>query len=63
MTLDKTPVMILEKEVKFLQDFIRILQTREGIDPNATQDKLDGLIKRCKEKIDEFERAIIKLKA
>lgn len=63
MTLDKTPTMILEKEIKYLKDFIHTIQTRNGIDPNASQEKLDGLIKRCEEKITEFETAINKLKS
>ena len=63
MTLDKTPIMALEKEVKFLKDFIRILQTKEGIDPNATQEHLDKLVLRCEDKINEFEAAIDKLKS
>ena len=62
MTLDNTPIMILEKEVKFLNDFIKIIETRKGIDPSASQEKLDGIKVRCQQKIKEFEAAITKLK-
>jgi hypothetical protein len=63
MTLDNTPITILEKEIKFLKDFIRILDTREGLDPDAPQEKLNNLRDQCAAKIDEFEIAIGKLKS
>ncbi len=56
--MDKTPIQILQKHIGYYQSFIVKLETKEGIDKNANQEKLDGLIAGCKKKIAEFEIAI-----
>ena len=62
MTLDKTPVDILENEVRFLSDFIDILDKREDIDPSVPQEKLNLIKEKCENKIAEFKNAIDSLK-
>lgn len=62
MRLDETPVTILQKEIGYLNNFIGILETRYSIDPTVSIEKIEGLILRCKEKVNEYEKAIEKLK-
>jgi hypothetical protein len=63
MRLDETPITILEKEIGYLKNFIGILETRYSIDPTVSIEKIQGLIVQCSQKIDEYEKAIIKLKS
>ncbi len=60
--MDETPISVLLKQIKFYNQFINSLTTKEGIDENASQKKLNKLIKECKIKIKEFKRAIKILK-
>lgn len=55
---EETPVKVLCKQINFYRSFIEKLKTKDGIDKDAPQDKLDKLICECEEKIKEFETAI-----
>lgn len=55
---EETPVKVLCKQINFYLSFIEKLKTKDGIDKDAPQEKLDKLICECEEKIKEFETAI-----
>lgn len=60
--MNETPITVLEKKIKFYNDFIVILQNKDGIDKNAPQEKLDGIVMDCRDKIAQFEAALDILK-
>lgn len=59
--MDETPITVLQKQIRFYETFIDRLTTKEGLSGDVTQEKLDGLIVECKNKITEFNEAIKKL--
>jgi hypothetical protein len=62
--MQETPIQVLEKKIKYYENFKRTCETREGIIKNEnepeeeTKKKFDGLIKECDAKIKEFKIAI-----
>jgi len=64
MSIDSTPISVLEKEIKHFEAFIRRLQTREGITKHENENeeehkkKFDKLISDYRLKINEFQTAI-----
>lgn len=56
--MEETPVSVLCQKINFYRSFINRLKTKEGIDKDAPQEKLDKLICEYEEKIKEFEAAI-----
>ncbi len=62
MTLNNTPTTVLESEILVFKKFMQVLQSRENLNPETTDEKIIALVKRCEEKIKEFEEAITKLK-
>lgn len=59
--MNETPITVLAKQIEFYRSFIKKMENRDGIDPDASQEKLDSLIGQCKVKIEEFQIAIGKL--
>jgi hypothetical protein len=55
---DETPIKVLCKKINLYRSFVERLKTKEGIDKDAAQEKLDKLICEYEEKIKEFEIAI-----
>jgi hypothetical protein len=62
MTLNNTPTTVLENEILVFKKFMQVLQSRDNVNPETTDEKITNLVKRCEEKIKEFEDAILKLK-
>lgn len=60
--MNETPITVLEKKIKFYNDFIVRLQNKDGIDKNAPQEKLDSIVMDCRDKIAQFEAALDILK-
>lgn len=56
--MEETPVSVLCQKINFYRSFIHRLKTKEGIDKNAPQEKLDKFISEYEEKIKVFESAI-----
>jgi len=62
--MEETPIMVLEKKIKYYITFIRRLETREGIVPNTTETpeetnaKFNKIINDCRVKITEYRAAI-----
>lgn len=58
LIMKETPISVLCKQIRFYQSFIVKLKTKDGIDKDSPQDKLDNLIRECEEKIKEFNGAM-----
>lgn len=56
--MEETPVAVLFKRIDFYHSVINRLRTKEGIDKDTPQDKLDKMILKYEQKIKEFESAI-----
>jgi hypothetical protein len=61
MSFAYTPTDILKNEIDAYKRFIRSLETKNGIDPNMPQERIDWLTLKSEEKIIELEAAITKL--
>jgi hypothetical protein len=56
--MKETPISVLCSKINFYRSFIERLKTKDGIDKNVPQKKLNKLILEYKQKIKEFESAI-----
>lgn len=53
-----TPITVLNEKLAFYQRFMNELKSREGIDKDAPQEKIDKLVLDLENKIEQFSHAI-----
>lgn len=56
--MKETPISVLAKQIGIYETFLKKLETKDNINPEATQEDLDSLIALAKEKIKKFQSAI-----